>query len=124
IEAAADAMLPAWERGRWLERVDEATHDYPAEEHRRLLRDFIAHAPAVIAWAWALELRSRAFATAVWAPAPASDRAFRLLRWMTGKPEPAAPEPVSTAPAAPAASAAPARRGAGLSAPTRDRSMR
>ncbi|OKI52992.1 hypothetical protein [Streptomyces sp. MJM1172] len=59
IEAAA-ALLPAGARGRWLESVDEATHDYPAEEHRRLLRDFIAHAPTVIAWAWALELRSRA----------------------------------------------------------------
>ncbi|MFH8640423.1 hypothetical protein [Streptomyces goshikiensis] len=64
IEAAA-ALLPAGARGRWLESVDEATHDYPAEEHRRLLRDFIAHAPAVIAWAWALELRSRALGIGV-----------------------------------------------------------
>ncbi|OKI52991.1 hypothetical protein [Streptomyces sp. MJM1172] len=80
-------------------------------------------APAVLLYSAELGVLLLAFATAVWAPAPASDRAFRLLRWMTGKPEPAAPEPVSTAPAAPAP-AATARRGAGLSAPTRDRPTR
>jgi hypothetical protein len=31
------------------------------------------------------------YTTAIWAPTPTSERAFRLLRWMSGKPEPTHP---------------------------------
>jgi Na+-transporting methylmalonyl-CoA/oxaloacetate decarboxylase gamma subunit len=59
IQAAA-ALMPATARHRWLEDVAEALHDHPAEQHSMLLRNFLLHAPAVIAWTWPDDLRRRA----------------------------------------------------------------
>jgi hypothetical protein len=59
IQAVA-ALMPATARHRWLEDVEEALHDHPAEQHSMLLRNFLLHAPAVIAWTWPDDLRRRA----------------------------------------------------------------
>ncbi|MFG2311770.1 hypothetical protein ACGFS9_24355 [Streptomyces sp. NPDC048566] len=47
---------------------------------------------AVILYTAELAVLLLAFATAVWGPDTTSNRAFRLLRWMTGRPEPVGPE--------------------------------
>ncbi|WP_141578776.1 hypothetical protein [Actinomadura sp. WMMA1423] len=48
--------------------------------------------------------------TAVFAPDPVCERAFRLLRWMTGQPEPAPPAAPSAAPPNPADASVPSPR--------------
>lgn len=54
---AAAAFLPARARHRWLDDITEALYDYPRDQHRLLKRNFLLHAPSVIAESWAIEVR-------------------------------------------------------------------
>jgi hypothetical protein len=54
------ALMPAPTRERWLEDVAVSLYDFATEDHHALIRDFLAHAPAVIAAAWLTELPRRA----------------------------------------------------------------
>ncbi|RKS73450.1 hypothetical protein BZB76_4141 [Actinomadura pelletieri DSM 43383] len=56
IRAAAAFMPPEYGR-RWRDDVAEALFDYEPDEHPELLRDFLLHAPAAIAWAWTATLQ-------------------------------------------------------------------
>lgn len=48
--------MPAPVRERWLEDVAVSLYDFEPAERRAILRDFLIHAPAVIATAWLTEL--------------------------------------------------------------------
>ncbi|QXJ22695.1 hypothetical protein AGRA3207_003743 [Actinomadura graeca] len=56
IRTAATLMPSAYGR-RWRDDFAEARYDYDRGEHPRLLRDYLLHAPAAIAWAWIATLR-------------------------------------------------------------------
>lgn len=56
IRAAAAFMPPEYGR-RWRDDFAEALFDYAPDQHSKLLRDFLLHAPATIAWAWTATLQ-------------------------------------------------------------------
>lgn len=56
IRAAAAFMPPEYGR-RWRDDFVEALFDYAPDQHPGLLRDFLLHAPATIAWAWTATLQ-------------------------------------------------------------------
>ncbi|MFH8394268.1 hypothetical protein [Streptomyces sp. NPDC018036] len=51
IRTAAGLMPPEAGR-RWRDDFNEARYDYEQDQHAKLLRDFLVHAPAVMVWAW------------------------------------------------------------------------
>ncbi|MET9118977.1 hypothetical protein ABZX38_32960 [Streptomyces longwoodensis] len=48
----AAALMPPEASRRWRDDFNEARYDYEQDQHARLLRDFLVHAPAVMVWAW------------------------------------------------------------------------
>lgn len=56
IRAAAAFMPPEYGR-RWRDDFAEALFDYAPDQHPKLLRDFLLHAPATIVWAWTATLQ-------------------------------------------------------------------
>ena len=51
IQTAA-ALMPSEAGRRWRDDFDEARYDYEEDQYPKLLRDFLAHAPAVVILAW------------------------------------------------------------------------
>ncbi|WUI02829.1 hypothetical protein OHR68_13805 [Spirillospora sp. NBC_00431] len=49
----AAALMEPRARRRWLEDVEVSLYDFAPEQHQALLRNFLAHAPAVIIVGWA-----------------------------------------------------------------------
>ncbi|WP_413098144.1 hypothetical protein [Streptomyces sp. Inha503] len=55
----AAALMPPEAGRRWRDDFNEARHDYEDDQHAKLLRDFLLHAPAVVVWAWIAALQRR-----------------------------------------------------------------
>lgn len=56
---AAAALMPPEAGRRWRDDFNEARYDYENDQHDKLLRDFLVHAPAVVVWAWIATLQRR-----------------------------------------------------------------
>ncbi|MEV0781495.1 hypothetical protein AB0I52_00615 [Streptomyces sp. NPDC050423] len=55
----AAALMPPEAGRRWRDDFNEARYDYEDDQHAKLLRDFLLHAPAVVVWAWIATLQHR-----------------------------------------------------------------
>ncbi|MEU1292361.1 hypothetical protein ABZ439_08025 [Streptomyces sp. NPDC005840] len=55
----AAALMPPEAGRRWRDDFNEARYDYEDDQHAKLLRDFLLHAPAVVVWAWIAFLQRR-----------------------------------------------------------------
>ena len=55
----AAALMPPEAGRRWRDDFNEARYDHENDQHTKLLRDFLVHAPAVVVWAWIATVQHR-----------------------------------------------------------------